>query len=172
MCKLIFKLGLIFFWLVFVSFHSIHPLKATSTRLLYSDAEKQYVLEFEVFRDDFQNCLNQEFNSRYNLYTFYNGEEQLSFVSKFFNTYIHFKINNKLIEIKFKKGVNEDDKNSFIFTAPITELSAKGNKKLEVENTMLIKYFPNQSNMVIVNFFSTQKMWLFNKDYISDKIVF
>lgn len=170
--KFILKLSLISFGLSFFSFsNNLHPLKATSLRLNYNDAAQLLTIEVEIFRDDFQNCLNKEYNSRYDLFRFYNQKEPLQAVNNFFNKYIVLQLNGKAILLNCTKGENNDEKNSFTFTMEIPKTTIKPKQKLKITNSILFNYFSNQSNIIVISILKLQqKMYQFNKDYFTETI--
>lgn len=173
MRKLFLKLSLITIGLSFFSFINLHPLKATSTRFTYNDSTKTLTIDVEVFRDDFQNCLNKEYNSRYDLFRFYNEKEPLQAVNNFLNKYITIQLNNKPIILNCIKGENNDDKNSFIFTMMLEKISIKAKQKLQVSNPILFNYFSKQTNLVVITILDIkQKMYQLNKDKFTEIIEF
>ncbi len=173
MSKFILKLSLMFIGLSFLSLNKIHPLKATSTRLLYEVKTKTLTIEVEVFRDDFQTALNKEFNSRYDLFHFYNSKEPLDAVNKLFNKYISLQLNNKPIVFNCTSAENSDDKNSFVYKMMIPKMDLKAKQKFQVTNTLLLNYFPNQNNVVVLTISDRiQKMLQFNKEHFTETIEF
>jgi hypothetical protein len=173
MQKPILKLSLIFIGLSFLSLKSAHPLKATSTRLSYNNQTKTVTIEVEVFRDDFQNALNKEYNSRYDLFRFYNQKEPLDIINKFFNKYVSIHLNKKAIVLNCTSAENSDDKNSFVFKMEISKIDLVGKQKLNITNTLLFNHFPNQNNVVIVSIPNRlQKIIQFNKDHFSEILDF
>lgn len=173
MQKPLFKLSLILIGLSFLSFKTAHPLKATSTRLTYDSKLKTLLVEVEVFRDDFQNALNKEFNSRFDLFRFYNSKEPLDAVNKLFNKYITLQLNNKSIVFNCTSGENSDDKNSFIFKMIIPNMDLKPKQKLQINNTLLFNHFPNQNNVLMLTIPGRiEKMFQFNKDHVTEILEF
>jgi len=173
MQKLILKLSLMLIGFSLLSFKTAHPLKATSTRLVYDNKSKVLTIEMEVFRDDFQNALNKEFNSRLDLYRFYNSKEPIEAVNKLFNKYISIRLNNKIIVFNCTTGENSEEKNSFVFKMTIPSMDIKSKQKLQITNTLLFNHFPNQNNVLVLSIPDRiEKIVQFNKDHFTETLEF
>jgi hypothetical protein len=155
------------------SFTYIHPLKATSTRITYLPEKKELQVSISVFRDDFQKSLNTELNSRFDLIHYYNSKDATDAVYTFFNKFISISINDKVLSLKYDEVLNDEDKNSFVYTTILKNYTFKGKQKIDITNKMLLNYFPNQANVVVINIpDKLKKVIQFDKNLTSETVIF
>jgi hypothetical protein len=164
---------LMFLLFVFSSFYSSHPLKMTSMLVTYEPKQKQMEIEFRFFCDDFQNSLNKELDQRYNIIEFYGKKEVQQAVDKFISSFVKLSFNGKSISFVCNRSERNADMNtcSFFYTFPNTALSKNNN--FTIENKLLLGYFPNQRNVVFLNFPGLgEKLIHFDNNYTKESITF
>ncbi len=125
---------------------SIHKYYIALTEIEYKEDSNSVQMIMSVNIDDFEHSINKEYNIDAKLT--YDDEIKNSniYFKKYLNTHFNISINNILKEYKYigKKY----DGNILYFYLEIENISYI--KNIEVKNDMLIKYFPEQQNLIKV----------------------
>jgi hypothetical protein len=160
-------------WFLLGSFQTAHPLKMSSTLITYSEKTKTINIELRFFCDDFQRCVNQEFNQRYNMMVYYNTAEVKQVVDRFVSANLKITLNESPLVFTCSKAVNNTDMNSFSFfyTYPGSLLQRKNSWLME--NKLLLAYFPNQRNIASFNLPNLgERILQFDKDHTLEKLAY
>ena len=156
------------------SFRIVHPLKMSYTIISYSEKDKTLNIENRFFADDFQRCINQEYNQRYDLKRFYNTHEIRAVVDNFTNTYLKIKLNEKILTFNCSNSDYVEDANLFYFRYKLTNIVLKKDNNLVVENRILLNYFKDQKNGLVLNLSKStvEKTVEFDSEHIYEAIKF
>lgn len=151
-----------------------HPLKLTTTMISWNEKEKCADVSIRVFFDDFQDKLNKEYNSRYNVKEFHEGAEVRKQVSTFFKSYISISINGKSSDWQCIASEINKDMNTLTFSYKIKGIVLKKKNTAVLENKLLLKYFPTQVNVMRLQFPSVKEelMINFKEGFTAQTIVF
>lgn len=137
------KIFLLFLIIPIFSF-SIHKYYIALTEIEFKEKSGSVQMIMSVNIDDFEHSINKEYTIDAKLT--YDDEIKNSniYFKKYLNTHFNISINNILREYKYigKKY----DGNILYFYLEIENISSI--KNIEVKNDMLIKYFPEQQNLI------------------------
>lgn len=137
------KTILLFFILPFLSF-SVHKYYISLTEIAYKEETKSIQMITNVFIDDIETAINKDYNVNLQLTT----KDELKKTDSLFFNYLkkHFKvkINDKNVVYNFIG--KEYDGDIVYFYLEITNVLNP--KFIEIENDLLIKYFPEQQNLI------------------------
>ncbi|MBC7865693.1 MAG: hypothetical protein IAF38_22150 [Bacteroidia bacterium] len=170
----------IFFFMIIGSFSftthtlALHPLKLTTTIVTWNEKEKCADVTVRVFRDDFQDKLNIEYKSRYNVIKFHTEAEVRKIVSTFFKTYIRISINEKECDWVCVNSESNEDMNALTFFYKIKSVTIKKKNTIALQNSILLKYFPAQVNVMRLNLpgMKEESLINFKEGYTTETIGF
>ncbi|KAB1153208.1 hypothetical protein F7018_17835 [Tenacibaculum aiptasiae] len=123
---------------------SVHKYYIALTEIEYKEETQSVQMIMNVFMDDIETAINQDFSIDLQLST----KKELKNSDEYFFKYLkdHFKIfiNNQKFDYNFIG--KEYDGNIVYFYLEIENVSSV--KSIEVRNDVLIKYFPDQQNLI------------------------
>lgn len=123
---------------------SVHKYYIALTEIEYKEETQSVQMIMNVFMDDIETAINQDFDVDLQLST----KKELKNSDKYFLKYLkeHFKIfiNNQKLDYNFIG--KEYDGNIVYFYLEIDSISSV--KSIEIQNDILIKYFPEQQNLI------------------------
>ncbi|WP_420553741.1 DUF6702 family protein [Tenacibaculum aiptasiae] len=123
---------------------SVHKYYIALTEIEYKEETQSVQMIMNVFMDDIETAINQDFNIDLQLST----KKELKNSDEYFFKYLkdHFKIliNNQKFDYNFIG--KEYDGNIVYFYLEIENVSSV--KSIEIRNDVLIKYFPDQQNLI------------------------
>ncbi|WP_272151473.1 DUF6702 family protein [Tenacibaculum aiptasiae] len=123
---------------------SVHKYYIALTEIEYKEETQSVQMIMNVFMDDIETAINQDFNIDLQLST----KKELKNSDEYFLKYLkdHFKIliNNQKFDYNFIG--KEYDGNIVYFYLEIENVSSV--KSIEIRNDVLIKYFPDQQNLI------------------------
>jgi hypothetical protein len=139
-----------------------------------SSKEKSISIENRFFADDFQKCLNKEYNQKYDFTRFHSNKELRAVVDKFATTYLKIKLNGELILFSCSSSEYVEDANLFYFRYSIKGVTIKKQNKLEVSNKILLNYFADQTNGMAFNLSKAivDKNIIFDQKYFKETLLF
>lgn len=147
----------------FLSF--LHPVHVSILNFDYSSKNKLAEISVKVFPDDFELAFNHTYNIKLNLGTEKIHPEWEKYLNLYFDKMFLLKTNNKTkIPLVFKNYKVEEDGVLLYFSA---EMKGKI-KSLQMDNSLLLDVFENQTNLVILNIDGKEKGYSLN--YNSYKI--
>ncbi|MGG8494940.1 DUF6702 family protein [Tenacibaculum sp. TC6] len=130
--------------LSFLSFTGIHKYYIALTEIEYSEKNNSVQMIMNVFMDDIELAINKEYQTDLQLAS----KHENANAEKYFYSYLkeHFKIllNNKEREYKFIG--KEYDGNIVYFYLEISNVTSV--ESIEIQNDILVKYFPDQQNLI------------------------
>ncbi|MBA6154952.1 hypothetical protein H3Z83_00240 [Tenacibaculum sp. S7007] len=123
---------------------SVHKYYIALTEIEYKEETHSVQMIMNVFMDDIETAINQDYNVDLQLST----KKELKNSDEYFFKYLkeHFKvlINNQKIEYNFIG--KEYDGNIVYFYLEIENVLSI--ESIEIQNDVLIKYFPDQQNLI------------------------
>lgn len=152
----------VFLFLFITSLFSftIHKYYVALTEIEYDSSSKSVQIIMNVFMDDIEMALNKEYNINAEI----SNTNEIDYINNYFEEYLqeHFKIsvNNELQEYLFIGKEYED--NMVYFYLEIENIS--GVKSIEIQNTILTKYFPEQQNLVKAKINNVRKSLFLSKE--------
>ena len=117
----------------------------------YSKKNQTLTIENRFFADDFQKCMNKEYNQMYDLMHYHSNKELRAVVDKYTNSHLKIKWNDKVITFNCTNSQYSEDANLFYFKYTFSWITVKSKNTLAIENTILLKYFNDQKNGVVLN---------------------
>ncbi|SOU87252.1 DUF6702 family protein [Tenacibaculum dicentrarchi] len=143
MNKNIIKISLLFFILPLLAF-SLHKYYISLTEISYQEETKSVQMIMNVFMDDIETAINKDYNVDLQL----TSNNELKNVDSLFVNYLtknfKIKINKKQATYNFiGKEYDGDIVYFYLETEHITSINT-----IEIENNMLVKYFPEQQNLI------------------------
>ncbi|WP_428743034.1 DUF6702 family protein [Tenacibaculum sp.] len=123
---------------------TIHKYYIALTEIQYREDTRSIQMIMNVFMDDIEVAINNDYNVDLQLDT----KNELKNTDAYFFKYLkeHFKltVNNKNVEYKFIG--KEYDGNIVYFYLEIENISMPSS--IQIENDILVKYFPDQQNLI------------------------
>lgn len=160
--------------LITTSFILPHPLKMSYSIITVSKKEKMITIENRFFADDFQKCVNKEYHQMYDFMRFHRNKEPRSVIDKFINTYFKIKVNGKELTFTCTGSEYVEDANLFYFRYTFTNVALAKSNSVELKNKLLLNYFDDQKNGVVLNLSANivAKTIEFDSKYTSETINF
>lgn len=149
--------------LLILLFHSaallFHPVHVSIMNFDYSSKEKIAEVSVKVFPDDFELAFNHNYNIHLNLGSKEVNPEWQKYLNLYFDKVFSVRVNNKTkVSAAFKSYEIKEDGIMLYFTIPL-----KGKvKSLQIENTLLLDTFENQTNLVILSIDGKEKGYNLN----------
>ncbi|WP_271405198.1 DUF6702 family protein [Tenacibaculum soleae] len=153
------KKTILFLFILPLFSFSIHKYYISLTEIAYKEEQKAVQMIMNVFMDDIEKAINKDYNVNLQLTT----KNELKNVDELFFTYLkkHFKvsINNKTVNYRFiGKEYDGDIVYFYLEIENVTSLNT-----IEIENDVLIKYFPEQQNLIKASVKKTRKSLFLDK---------
>ncbi len=123
---------------------SIHKYYIALTEIEYKEETHSVQMIMNVFMDDIETAINQDYNVDLQLSTKKELKNSDEYFFKYLNEHFKVLINNKKLDYNFIG--KEYDGNIVYFYLEIENVSSV--KSIEIQNDVLIKYFPDQQNLV------------------------
>ncbi|MCF2876409.1 MULTISPECIES: DUF6702 family protein [unclassified Tenacibaculum] len=123
---------------------SVHKYYIALTEIEYKEESQSVQMIMNVFMDDIETAINQDFNIDLQLST----KKELKNSDEYFLKYLrdHFKIHINDQNFDYNFIGKEYDGNIVYFYLEIENVSSV--KSIEIHNDVLIKYFPDQQNLI------------------------
>jgi len=126
-----------------------HPIKLTSSQILYDVKSKSILVECKVFIDDFAPNISSSLHTSLNQSNL--TKDDKSRIEIYFSTNYKILINSKPLDWKIKSYKVADNILTLIFMN--TNINLKKGDNLQIENTMLFEAFGDlQSNWMTIRF--------------------
>lgn len=123
---------------------SVHKYYIALTEIEYKEETHSVQMIMNVFMDDIETAINQDYNVDLQLSTKKELKNSDEYFFKYLNEHFKVLINNKKLDYNFIG--KEYDGNIVYFYLEIENVSSV--KSIEIQNDVLIKYFPDQQNLV------------------------
>ena len=151
-----------------VAFTSLHKFYVSATDIKYSEKQQSLQIISHVFTDDLENLLKTRYNKE--LFLLKEGEHAAAdqFVEKYFLDKLKISVNGEEREINYIG--KEYDKDQLLVYLEVEEV--KPIKTISVENAVLTDLFPEQKNVVKVEYAKKIKSLLLMRDAIGGTLNF
>lgn len=163
MNKLGIKIIVLFVYIVcWLGFSSFHPFYISTTEINFNKATKSVEITCRMFTDNLEDALEKTYNKKIDLLHPKNKKELELLVLQYIQNNLKIKINGTQKTISIIGYEKEED-------AVWTYLEIKEDiqpQQIEIENTLLYVFFPQQMNMihVMIDGASRQSSKLINPD--------
>ena len=130
-----------------------HKYYIALTEIEYKEDTNSVQMIMNVFIDDIEHTMNKE----YSINTQLTDEDEIKNVDDYFKKYLndHFEITINNVQREYKYIGKEYKGNIVFFYLEIENISAI--KSIEIKNDFLIKYFPEQQNLIKVKINKNRK---------------
>ncbi|GEM_PF-539321 len=149
--------------LLISSVFSMHPVHISVTSININCKKEIIEISFKVFSDDFQDVINNNFDSNLNIKDSLSINKNINNITSYFNSNFKLKLNNNrtkdLTYIKFRSNY---EATWFYYKISTTELNNKLSK-LQITNLILTDLYPDQNNLVIIKNNNTENGFQLNK---------
>lgn len=161
----------LFFFLVFLpllSFSIAHKFYVSATDIAYNEKQRSLQIISHVFTDDLENLLKTRYNK--DLYLVKEGEHPAAddLVKKYFQDKLHISVNGK--ERKLNYIGKEYDKDQLLIYIEVEDVEPI--ETIGVENAVLTDLFPEQKNVVKVEYGGKIKSLLLMRDALQGTLNF
>lgn len=153
------KFVLLLFTIPLLSF-SLHKYYVALTEISYNTKSKSVEIIANIFVDDFEASLNKDFDIQTKLNTPKQHKEIDSYILKYLEKNLIISINNQQKKYEF---IGKEYEADVIFVyLEIKDINSF--KTIEIKNSMLIKYFTEQQNLVKVKVNNNRKSLFLTKE--------
>ncbi|MCH7408033.1 hypothetical protein MM239_01385 [Belliella sp. DSM 111904] len=128
-----------------------HPFYISLTDIRYNEDQQSLEIAQKIFWDDFEISLSKTFESKVDFINPENTDRLENMVKKYLLTHNQITINGKAIKLNYLGFEIEEDAAWFYLEGVLTETP----NSVEINNTILIKEFDEQQNLV--NFYMGRK---------------
>lgn len=138
-----------------------HALKISLCKITYEKNSHVLSIKFIIFRDDLKTALKQEGLGGLNLSTI--------------STYIrsHFSLTFDGNPQELSQGKLEQTSQTSVLTFVLTDINLENFKDIGIENTLLLKQFKKQKNLIHLELRTGEKqMWVFKSGYTREIMKF
>jgi hypothetical protein len=141
---------------LFIASTAIHKYYVSVTKLEYIEAEKSIQIISQIFIDDFEKLLRERYDESIELDTKNEPEEIDTYIERYLNGKLKFKINTSDVDFKFiGKEYKEDIVYCYLEIENISEI-----KTIEITNDILFDIFEEQQNIVRTEINGKKKSFL------------
>ncbi len=134
--------GLILF-LIF-GFINFHPYYVSNTDINYDSTSKNIEITCRIFTDNLEDALEKSTKKSINILQPKNKEEINQLINQYLNNHFKLTVNGKIKSFQFIGYEQNEDAIWVYIETPEIEVP----KKIEITNSLLYDYFPQQINMV------------------------
>lgn len=161
-----FKQTLLLLFIIPLLSFSAHKYYLSLTQINYKSESKSVQIIINVFMDDIETALNKDYNIDLQLTT----KEELKDNDVYFKKYLKEKLAFKIdgVAKEFSYIGKEYDGDLVYFYLEIEKVNKVTN--IEVSNTILIKHFPKQQNLIKSKIGKKHKSILLTKEESSGKL--
>lgn len=161
-----FKQTLLLLFIIPLLSFSAHKYYLSLTQINYKSESKSVQIIINVFMDDIETALNKDYNIDLQLTT----KEELKDNDVYFKKYLKEKLAFKIDDVakEFSYIGKEYDGDLVYFYLEIEKVNKVTN--IEVSNTILIKHFPKQQNLIKSKIGKKHKSILLTKEESSGKL--
>ena len=131
-------------FLLFYGFTFIHPYYVSNTDINYNSISKSIEITCRIFTDNLEDALEKSSKKSVNILQPKNKEEVNQLISNYIIKHFQLSANGKLKPLQFIGYEQNEDAIWVYFEAIETEVP----KKIEVTNSLLYDFFPQQINMI------------------------
>ncbi|WP_088322680.1 DUF6702 family protein [Polaribacter tangerinus] len=143
-----------------------HKYYLSLTQIKYNEEEKSVQIIINVFMDDIELALNNDYNIDLQLTTKAELKNNDIYFEKYLKDKLSFKINT--ISKDFKYLGKEYEGDLVFFYLEIENISSVSN--IDITNTILLKHFPTQQNLVKSKVGKKNKSVLLTKETFKEKL--
>ena len=150
--------------LLISSVFSMHPVHISVTSININCKKEIIEISFKVFSDDFQDVINNNFDSNLNIKDSLSINKNINNITSYFNSSFKLKLNNKINEeyLIYSKCKSNYEATWFYYNISLTELNSKL-KNLHINNLILTDLYSDQNNLVIIKYKNIEKGFRLNK---------
>lgn len=147
---------------------SVHKYYIALTEIEFKKETKTVQMIMNVFIDDIEVAINKEYDINAQL----TYEKEIEDIDTYFKKYLtdHFKIAINNIQKEYNFIGKEYDGNILYFYLEIENISEI--KSLDIENTIMLKYFPEQQNIIKVKNNEKSKSLFLTQKKHKDLLIF
>lgn len=142
----------------FLSF-SAHKYYLSMTQIEYSEEQKSLQIIINVFMDDIEMAINSEYDVNLQLTTSREPKNSGEYFEKYLNETLKFKLQDKEVSYKYLGKEYEGDLVYFYLEIP----NVSNPQPIEISNTILVKYFADQKNVVKMKVGKKRRSKILNK---------
>lgn len=153
------KKGVILLIIPLLSF-SAHKYYLSLTEINYVPKEKSLQIIMNVFMDDIELALNEQYNIDLQLTTKKELKNNNEYFKKYLYNHFNIKVNNK--KLNYKYIGKEYDGNIVYFYLEVENVTAI--KSVTIENKVLIKNFESQQNLIKINIGNSKQSKMLTKE--------
>lgn len=152
------KTLILFLILPLLSF-GVHKYYISLTEITYKEKTKSVQMIMNVFMDDIETAINKDYKVNLQLTTKDEFKKTDSLFFNYLNNHFKVKINSKKVNYRFI-GKEYDGDIVYFYLEIENVLNPKS---IEIENDVLVKYFPEQQNLVKVSLKEERKSLFLDK---------
>ncbi len=150
-----YKLALLFLVFSLMSYKSIHKYYISSTRIEYVEEKKSIQIITRIFIDDLEAILKERYDETIELDRENNIRANF-YIEKYVKTKFKIDINNKPVQLTFIGTESDTD----IVKCYLEIENIKRVNTIKVSNTILFDLFPDQQNVIKLDFNKKKKSFI------------
>ncbi|TMM31019.1 hypothetical protein FDT66_03365 [Polaribacter aestuariivivens] len=147
---------------------STHKYYLSLTQIKFKEEAKSVQIIINVFMDDIEKALNEDYNIDLQLTTKKELENNDVFFEKYLKSKLAFKVDNLSKDFKYLGKEYEGD--LVFFYLEIENIPSV--KSIDISNKILIKHFPEQQNLIKSKVGNKNKSVLLSKDNYQEKLTY
>ena len=151
---------LLFIFILPLFAFTVHKYYLSLAEINYSEKEKSLQIIMNVFMDDIELSVNKKYNVDLQLTSKKELKNADTYFEKYLNENFKISVNNK--EAKYKYLGKEYDGDIVYFYLEIPDVNSV--KSIEIKNSVLIKDFAKQQNLIKVNIGDNKQSKLLTKN--------
>lgn len=151
-----------------LAFTAAHKFYVSATNIEYNEHNKSLQIISHVFTDDLEKLLQERYSK--DLFLLKEGEHPRadSYIQKYFQDKLHIRVNGKELELNYLG--KEYDKDELLVYIEVKNVEPI--RSIFVENGVLTDIFPEQKNVVKVEYKGTIKSLLLSRSEVNGLLKF
>ena len=162
------KRGLFILVLPLMAFTSIHKFYVSVTNIGYSEKDSALQITSRVFKDDFENVLEERYDFKTELGSETESPLADSYVERYLRTKFLVRINEEDAHFTYIGKKREND--VLIFYLEIPNLNYQQIKSLEIQNEVLTDLFEEQQNVIHFKLKDLKKSFILMRENTTGKL--
>jgi hypothetical protein len=127
-----------------LGFINFHPYYVSNTDINYNSSSKSFEITCRIFTDNFEDALEKSSKKSVNILQPKNKEEVNQIINQYLNNHFQLSVNGMQKSLQFI-GYEQNEDAIWIYFET-TESNVP--KKIEITNSLLYDYYPQQINMI------------------------
>lgn len=158
----------LFFLLPLLSFSALHKFYVSATDVKYNEKQQSLQIISHVFTDDLENLLKTRYSK--DLFLLKEGEhpDADAFIKRYIHDKLHISVNGKKRKLNYLG--KEYDKDQLLLYIEVEDVEPI--QTISVENAVLTDLFPEQKNVVKVEYGGKIKSLLLMRDAVEGTLKF